>query len=342
MEGLGGDTYLDALAAVKYAVRADVRHPDLLPYGYAPAGEQTMPDGSLVHIYETEYALPAGYVFHSAMSEAEYDAFDPIQKRRALLSCAVLPEGASAYPAYEPARPAETLEWEVVSSDGVTLEGNTLRGREKGMITLRYDARADAETYLYFSGTRVVRVDSGTDLCVAARTDAGVSRAYFIRPEGNFNYEQLGACLCLGYSEGGVKEVTLRFEAEGELQFASLEFLSAPMEDYRAAVQALSAEGWNAEFGLNRAEGDVTLASDGILQFSIPYGRGWTACVDGSEVELLRAGGMYMALPLAAGTHHVALAYETPGLRTGAIVSLAALAVLLVWTFAARRARRKK
>lgn len=342
VEGLGGDTYLDALAAVKYAVRADVRHPDLLPYGYAPAGEQTMPDGSLVHIYENEYALPAGYVFHSAMSEAEYDAFDPIQKRRALLSCAVLPEGASAYPAYEPARPAETLEWEVVSSDGVTLEGNTLRGREKGMITLRYDARADAETYLYFSGTRVVRVDSGTDLCVAARTDAGVSRAYFIRPEGNFNYEQLGACLCLGYSEGGVKEVTLRFEAEGELQFASLEFLSAPMEDYRAAVQALSAEGWNAEFGLNRAEGDVTLASDGILQFSIPYGRGWTACVDGSEVELLRAGGMYMALPLAAGTHHVALAYETPGLRTGAIVSLAALAVLLVWTFAARRVRRKK
>ena len=55
-----------------------------------------------------------------------------------LLSCAVLPEGASAYPAYEPARPAETLEWEVVSSDGVTLEGNTLRGRDKGMITLRY------------------------------------------------------------------------------------------------------------------------------------------------------------------------------------------------------------
>ena len=342
VEGLGGDTYLDALAAVKYAVRADVRHPDLLPYGYAPAGEQTMPDGSLVHIYENEYALPAGYVFHSAMSEAEYDALDPIQKRRALLSCAVLPEGASAYPAYEPARPAETLEWEVVSSDGVTLEGNTLRGREKGMITLRYDARADAETYLYFSGTRVVRVDSGTDLCVAARTDAGVSRAYFIRPEGNFNYEQLGACLCLGYSEGGVKEVTLRFEAEGELQFASLEFLSAPMEDYRAAVQALSAEGWNAEFGLNRAEGDVTLASDGILQFSIPYGRGWTVCVDGSEVELLRAGGMYMALPLAAGTHHVALAYETPGLRTGAIVSLAALAVLLLWTFVARRVRRKK
>ena len=139
-----------------------------------------------------------------------------------------------------------------------------------------------------------------------------------------------------------MKEVTLRFEAEGELQFASLEFLSAPMEDYRAAVQALSAEGWNAEFGLNRAEGDVTLASDGILQFSIPYGRGWTACVDGSEVELLRAGGMYMALPLTAGTHHVALTYETPGLRTGAIVSLAALAVLLVWTFAARRARRKK
>ena len=54
------------------------------------------------------------------------------------------------------------------------------------------------------------------------------------------------------------------------------------------------------------------------------------------------AEGEARALPLAAGTHHVALAYETPGLRTGAIVSLAAPAVLLLWTFAARRARRKK
>lgn len=139
-----------------------------------------------MHIYENEYALPAGYVFHSAMSEAEYDALDPIQKRRALLSCAVLPEGASAYPAYEPARPAETLEWEVVSSDGVTLEGNTLRGREKGMITLRYDARADAETYLYFSGTRVVRVDSGTDLCVAARDGRGRVARVLHSPGGQF------------------------------------------------------------------------------------------------------------------------------------------------------------
>ena len=342
VEGLGGDTYLDALAAVKYAVRADARYPDLLPYGYAPAGEQTMPDGSLVRVYENEYALPAGYVFHSAMSEAEYDALDPIQKRQALLSCAVLPEGASAYPAYEPALPAERLSWEVVSSDGVTLEGNTLRGREKGMITLRFDARADAETYLYLSGTKLVKVDSGTDLCVSARTEAGVSRAYFIRPDGNFNYDQLGACLCLGYSENGMNEVTLRFEAEAELQFESLEFLSVPMEDYRAAVQTLSAEGWNAELGLNRAEGDVTLASDGILQLSIPYGRGWTARVDGNEVELLRAGGMYMALPLTAGTHHVALTYETPGLHTGAVVSLAALAVLLMWAFAARRARKNR
>lgn len=342
VEGLGGDTYLDALAAVKYAVRADTRYPDLLPYGYAPAGEQTMPDGGLVHIYENEYALPAGYVFHSAMSETEYDVLDPIQKRQALLSCAVLPEGASAYPSYEPALPAERLKWEVVSSNGVTLDGNTLRGREKGMITLRFDARADAETYLYFSGTTLLKVDSGTDLCVAARTEAGVSRAYFIRPNGNFNYDQLGACLCLGYSESGMSEVTLRFESEAVLRFESLEFLSVPMEGYRAAVQTLAAEGWNAELSPNRAEGDVTLVSDGILQLSIPYGRGWTARVDGSEVELLRAGGMYMALPLTAGTHHVALTYETPGLRTGAIVSLAALAVLLAWTFAARRARRKK
>ena len=342
VEGLGGDTYLDALAAVKYAVRADEKYPAILPYGYAPAGEQTLPDGSLAHIYENEYALPAGYVFHTAMSEAEYDALDPLAKRQALLSCAVLPEGASAYPPCERAFSSESLPWEVVSSDGVTLENGILRGREKGMITLRFEARADAETYLYLSGTRVLSVDSGTDLCIAARTEAGVSRAYFIRPEGNFNYDQLGACPCLGYSEDGMCEVALRFESEGELQFEALSILSVPMEGYRAAVQALSAEGWNAELGLNRAEGDVTLASDGILQLSIPYGRGWRAYVDGREAEPLRAGGMYMALPLTAGTHHVAFTYETPGLRTGAIVSLAALAVLLVWTFAARRVRRKK
>lgn len=66
----------------------------------------------------------------------------------------------------------------------------------------------------------------------------------------------------------------------------------------------------------------------GLAVFVEQYDRGWRATVDGQPAKLLRANLVMRALPLAAGTHRIALAYHTPGLAAGGIISLLCLLLL--------------
>ena len=60
----------------------------------------------------------------------------------------------------------------------------------------------------------------------------------------------------------------------------------------------------------------------------------WTICrgatmVDGKPAEILNANVGFMAVQLPEGTHSVELHYETPNLRTGAILSLVGVVIVI-------------
>jgi hypothetical protein len=67
---------------------------------------------------------------------------------------------------------------------------------------------------------------------------------------------------------------------------------------------------------------------------------GWSAEVDGRAAPIERADGLFRAVRVAPGIRHVRFTYRTPGLRLGAMVSIASWAALLgvvAWLFRARR-----
>jgi hypothetical protein len=67
----------------------------------------------------------------------------------------------------------------------------------------------------------------------------------------------------------------------------------------------------------------------------------WRASVDGREVPIRRANHAFRAITVPAGEHTVTFRYEPAALRTGAVVSLATLAVLLGVITAGFLARRR-
>lgn len=81
--------------------------------------------------------------------------------------------------------------------------------------------------------------------------------------------------------------------------------------------------------------GIVTARQDGLFYTSVPYEPGWTATVDGEEVELaatfdasnpsVKLTDAVVAFPLSAGTHAITLSYTAPGLTAGCLISVAAL-----------------
>jgi hypothetical protein len=82
-------------------------------------------------------------------------------------------------------------------------------------------------------------------------------------------------------------------------------------------------------------------SSGGYAVLLDAWAPGWTASVDGVAARIERADGLVRAVAVPSGHHTIELAYRTPGLRTGALISLLgwlSLAALWVWLSRRRRA----
>jgi hypothetical protein len=76
---------------------------------------------------------------------------------------------------------------------------------------------------------------------------------------------------------------------------------------------------------------DARAPRDGFVVLADTYFPGWSAEVDGRPVETYRANLSVRAIPVTRGRHQIHLKYEPPGWRTGLVISVCAIAVLVLW-----------
>ena len=72
------------------------------------------------------------------------------------------------------------------------------------------------------------------------------------------------------------------------------------------------------------------LDKENYVFFSVPYEDGFTAYVDGTETEIIKAHYGFMAVRVPAGTHNIEFKYVPSGLKTGIYLSLAGLALFFL------------
>lgn len=75
----------------------------------------------------------------------------------------------------------------------------------------------------------------------------------------------------------------------------------------------------------------VTRDKDNLVFFSVPYDEGWTAYVNGREVEIERVNEGFMAVKVGAGESTIRFNYRTPGLANGLLITGGACLVLLLY-----------
>lgn len=79
--------------------------------------------------------------------------------------------------------------------------------------------------------------------------------------------------------------------------------------------------------------GTIDVEKAGKLVFSIAREDGWTVYVDGKEIEPETFAEAFISVPLTEGKHDIELVYTTPGLKTGAMISLGCLILFLLSAF---------
>ena len=102
-------------------------------------------------------------------------------------------------------------------------------------------------------------------------------------------------------------------------------------EVFNNVYDSLNSHGLNVtDYTDTSVTGTVTAAEDGDLYLSIVYDKGWTAYVDGKEVETSSIKGALLTVPVPAGTHEILLEYSTDGLALGTFLSVLSVAALIL------------
>lgn len=136
--------------------------------------------------------------------------------------------------------------------------------------------------------------------------------------------------LNFAYSSRPLQEITLTFQEKGSYTFDDLIVNSQPMEHYTSQINRLKQDYLkNQVFSPNRISGSIQLDTSKILCMSVPYSKGWSACVDGNKAELFRVNTIFSGILLEPGEHQVELKYVTPGLGAGILCSLLGVVLLI-------------
>lgn len=88
-------------------------------------------------------------------------------------------------------------------------------------------------------------------------------------------------------------------------------------------------------------KGEITVKEDGLLYTSIPYESGWSAYVDGEEVETTSVDNAMLALKLTEGKHTIEFKYTPAGFTVGLIVAVSAAVLFALFCFAQWFVRKK-
>jgi uncharacterized membrane protein YfhO len=319
-------TILNALASVRYAVLSDSGKLPFLPYGYEPLKTA---GGDGMALYVNRHELPFGFTYSKVLSEAAYQALNPLQKQEAMLQAVVLPESA-----YTDVRElhfnSRRLQYNVIKKQNIEWERGVLDvKKDNGSLTLKFDGEPNSETYIRlteFSSDAVQKTNVTFSGNTKKRITARFWRDFLYSPAHNRKY-----LVTMGHSKNPQTEATLTFARRGKYRLEDIGVYCLPMNDYPAQAEALRHETLTkVAMGTNKVTGEISLESGKYLFLSIPYDSGWSARVDGKPAPLLKANTAFMALPLTKGRHVIELSYFTPGLAAGIVISLIGFGIFAV------------
>ncbi len=120
----------------------------------------------------------------------------------------------------------------------------------------------------------------------------------------------------------GVGAIDLRHEAVADKKFeAQLGKAHAAGDNATAIIKS---------YKPNELQYEVNSENGGVVVFSEVYYPGWTATVDGKEVELGRVNYILRAMQIEKGRHQVVLSFHPTSIKTTEAVAYSAYAVLAI------------
>lgn len=168
--------------------------------------------------------------------------------------------------------------------------------------TFRFTPDVSGDYYVYVTNKKVeeVTVTKGD----SSETFKNVNRGFLLE---------------LGYCEAGEEVVLKAGEKDQSMEAQAYLFYVPGLESlYEILAQSpMTVTSWSS----SSIEGVVKAEEAGTLFTSIPYDKGWTVYVDGTEWRSRKMMDTFLAVDLPQGSYTITFAYEPEGLRLGAYIT---------------------
>lgn len=128
-------------------------------------------------------------------------------------------------------------------------------------------------------------------------------------------------------------DLTEDFIEDQKQEFIDQSYLDLDLSAFALTVDAAERAKTAGSFEKtkNGFKAEITLTKDNLVFYSIPYDEGWTAYVNGQEVEIEKVNVGFMAVLAKAGTNVIEFKYKTPGLKLGFMVTGGSLGVFVIY-----------
>ncbi len=355
-KNLDGRSILDALASVKYFI-IPKKGVSYVPYLYknnkvSSLSLKDLPNTDYV-LYQAKNYLPLGYTYDSYIKREVYDAMTVADKQEALLQGVVLDQSSAK--STQLSLNNREIPYEMTFSGDIEVKDGVFQvNSTNAKVTLSFSGISNSETYLIFdklkytsqhpldlisekdwesltlyqqNSAKVTYRDwyktSNTNGRIKVTNGKVSSTIRSLTPDYNFYSGKSNYLVNLGYDKKQATKITLTFYDTGLYEFEDMKVVCQPMDNIVSQIKKLNENTLEQiKIDNNKVTGSITCDKDKILCMSIPYSEGWTAYVDGKQVELKRANTMFMAIELTSGEHRIELRYQTPYLMLGGIVSI--------------------
>lgn len=351
--GHGSRLALENLTGVKYFV-TEKSDKWRVPYGFVDTGEKL----NNLLVYENTNPMPMAFLVENVIDRNAYEAMTMVQRQEALLQGAVV-DTTKVSPDIKTITPefaSQEIPFKIVAQEGVTMDDGVFHVLQTdATLTLEFEGLKEAETYLSFENlsydgytpSRRVMMQGGEvgkrqifgDLFWSERTTypikASIGKRKSTMEPATPRHRRFGGkvnwVLNVGYFEEATTKMTVTFSYMGDYTYDAMKVICQPVEPIVENSKKLaSAPIDDLELHRNGFSATANLDSDDprIALFTIAYGTGWSVKVDGEPAEVIKADTGFLGVEVRGeGAHSIEWKYETPGLRIGAYMFIAGLAI---------------
>lgn len=334
-----------------------------VPYGFAEMTELSQDAyPPAIKVFKNVLPMSAGITYSGYITESQFEEMNLAQRQEALTQAIVLPDKAAEsitsdlVTNTDIAYSYQDLPYSIFLSDGITLtdaEGNDMslsadvtkltdlriKAQSGSSITLTFDGLNGCETYLSING---FYGNHNEDIVMPVLFESfnGESpvtskQLYYYTEYFSFRSDWHDYLVNFGYASS-VTSIKITFQNEGSYSLDEMKVVCQPADTAVANLSScfqyqmtdVDMNSSALSYATDTITGNITTDTDKLMLLSIPYSSGWSLMLDGAPAKLYQADIMYMATYIPAGEHTITLKYETPGLKTGMIISILCM---LMW-----------